>query len=32
MPNAATHVVEAPEGGAAECIEVMLPVREAVLA
>lgn len=32
MPNAATHVVEVPEGGAAEWIEVMLPVRETVLA
>lgn len=32
IPNAATHMVEVPEGGAAEWIEVMLPMRETVLA
>jgi len=32
LPEAATHVVEVPEGGAAEWIEVELPVREVVSA
>ncbi len=30
MPDAATHVVEVPEGGAAEWIDIMLPVGEAL--
>jgi len=32
LPQAATHVIEVLEGGAAEWIEVELPVREVVSA
>lgn len=32
LPDAVTHVVEVPEGGAAEWLAVALPVREAVSA
>ena len=32
LPQAAMHVVEVPEGGAAEWIEVELPVREVISA
>jgi len=32
MPEAVTHVVEVPEGGAAEWLEVALPVGEVVSA